>query len=71
VIAFKDADGLEKPMAFVVLAAGYQAVEELAEQIKAHVRARLAAYKAPRQIQFLAALPKSDRGKVLKSQLRG
>jgi len=71
VIAFKDADGLEKPMAFVVLAAGYQAGEELAEQIKAHVRARLAAYKAPRQIQFLAALPKSDRGKVLKSQLRG
>jgi len=71
VIAFKDADGLEKPEAFVVLAAGYHAGEELAEQLKAHVRSRLAPYKTPRQIRFLPALPKSDRGKVLKSQLRG
>jgi acyl-coenzyme A synthetase/AMP-(fatty) acid ligase len=71
VIAFKDADGLDKPKAFVVLAPAHSPDESLAEEIKAHVRARLAAYKAPREIQFVSSLPKSDRGKVLKSQLRG
>ena len=71
VIAFKDADSLDKPKAFVVLASGHKPGEALAEEIKSHVRARLAPYKAPREIQFVSSLPKSDRGKVLKSQLRG
>ncbi len=71
VIGFKDADGLEKPRAFVVLNDGHAAGETLSEGIKAHVRLHLEAYKAPRQIQYVDALPKSDRGKVLKSQLRG
>ena len=71
VIGFKDSDGLEKPKAFVVLASGHQPSAALAEEIKAHVRASLAPYKAPRNIQFVSALPKSDRGKVLKAQLRG
>jgi len=71
VIGFQDADGLEKPQAFVVLGSGVEASEPLAEEIKAHVRTLLAPYKAPRAICFVGALPKSDRGKVLKSQLRG
>ncbi len=71
VIGFQDADGLEKPKAFLVLAPGYRGTEQLAEEIKAHVRTALAPYKAPRSIQFVDSLPKSDRGKVLKSQLRG
>ncbi len=71
VIGFQDADGLQKPQAFVVLGSGVEAGEPLAEEIKAHVRTLLAPYKAPRAIRFVGALPKSDRGKVLKSQLRG
>jgi len=71
VIGFKDADGLEKPKAFVVLNEGHAAGEALAEAIKAHVRGALAPYKAPRVVQFVDGLPKSDRGKVLKSALRG
>lgn len=71
VIGFKDADGLEKPKAFVVLQSGHSPSDELAEAIKAHVRGELAPFKAPRQVQFVDAMPKSDRGKVLKSQLRG
>jgi benzoate-CoA ligase family protein len=71
VIGFEDADGLQKPKAFLVLAPGYTASEQLAEELKAHVRQSLAPFKAPRSIQFVASLPKSDRGKVLKSQLRG
>lgn len=70
VVGFKDADGLDKPKAFVVLQPGRAGSEALAEELKAHVRAALAPFKAPRQVVFVEALPKSDRGKVLKSQLR-
>ena len=70
VVAFKDADGLDKPRAFVALNTGHAATEALAESIKAHVRSVLEPFKAPRQVRFLEALPRSDRGKVLKSELR-
>jgi benzoate-CoA ligase family protein len=71
VIGFQDADGLEKPKAFLVLSTEHRPTEQLAEELKAHVRNSLAPYKAPRAIQFVTSLPKSDRGKVLKSKLRG
>lgn len=70
-IGFKDADGLEKPKAFVVLKDPESKSDALAEELKAHVRAELPPFKSPRQIVFAEALPKSERGKVLKSQLRG
>ncbi|MFZ5470283.1 MAG: benzoate-CoA ligase family protein [Myxococcota bacterium] len=69
VVGFKDTDGLEKPKAFVVLSPGQQATEGLAEALKAHVRTALAPFKAPRVVHFVDALPKSDRGKVLKGAL--
>lgn len=71
VIAFKDADGLDKPKAFVVLNDGAAKGDALGEELKAHVRGKLSAYKAPRQVVFVESLPKSERGKVLKAQLRG
>src|SRR5262249_16637191 len=71
VLGFRDSDGLDKPKAFLVLAPGFEPSDALAEELKAHVRASLAPYKAPRSIHFVASLPKSDRGKVLKAQLRG
>jgi benzoate-CoA ligase len=71
VIGFKDADGLEKPKAFVALNHGYSGGAELAEVLKQHVRQSLAPFKAPRHVVFLDALPRSDRGKVLKTALRG
>ncbi len=70
VVGFKDADGLDKPKAFVALKDGFTPSESLAEELKAHVRTGLAPFKAPRQVQFIAALPRSDRGKVLKTELR-
>jgi benzoate-CoA ligase family protein len=70
VVSFKDADGLDKPRAFVALHSGNEKTEALAEAIKAHVREKLEPYKAPRQVKFLDALPRSDRGKVLKTELR-
>jgi long-chain acyl-CoA synthetase len=41
-----------------------------AEQIIAYCRERLAAYKYPREIRFMAELPKGPSGKILKAALR-
>jgi benzoate-CoA ligase family protein len=71
VVGFKDAEGLEKPRAFVVLKPGETSGEPLAKALQDHVKAHLAPYKYPREVRFIDALPRSDRGKVLKGQLRG
>jgi acyl-coenzyme A synthetase/AMP-(fatty) acid ligase len=44
--------------------------EELAEALKAHVKARLAKHKYPRWIVFCDDLPKNDRGKVDRKALK-
>jgi len=71
VISFQDKDGLDKPKAFVALHPGQTGTEELGEALKKQVRDALAPYKAPRLVVFVDALPRSDRGKVLKGALRG
>jgi long-chain acyl-CoA synthetase len=40
------------------------------EQVEQHCRKLLAAYKVPRHITFLEALPKSTVGKILRKELR-
>jgi fatty-acyl-CoA synthase len=40
------------------------------DDLKAHVKANLASYKAPREIEFLDELPRNATGKVLKRELR-
>jgi long-chain acyl-CoA synthetase len=44
--------------------------EVTAEEIIAYCRERLAAYKYPREIRFMAELPKGPSGKILKAALR-
>jgi acetyl-CoA synthetase len=56
--------------AFVVLAPGVTASEELAAELQAHVRSRLAAYEVPRQVEFVAELPLTVSGKIRRSELR-
>jgi benzoate-CoA ligase family protein len=70
VVGFKDADGLDKPKAFVALHEGHARTTTLEEELKQRVREVLAPFKAPRQVVFLDALPRSDRGKVLKTSLK-
>jgi acyl-CoA synthetase (AMP-forming)/AMP-acid ligase II len=53
--------------AAVVLAEGRRAS---AEELIAHCRARIAAFKAPRRIDFADELPKTGSGKVSKRALR-
>jgi long-chain acyl-CoA synthetase len=41
-----------------------------AEDVREHVRSRLAAYKAPHLVEFSDALPREDSGKIFKRRLR-
>ena len=56
--------------AFIVLAAGHEASDELSREISAHVRSRLSAYAYPRRIEFVADLPKTLTGKIRRIELR-
>lgn len=67
VIGVQDSDGLTKPKAYVVLKPGHQAS---AEDLQAHVKARLAPYKYPRWIEFAGELPKTATGKIQRFKLR-
>jgi benzoate-CoA ligase len=51
----------------VVLKAGQQAS---AADLQAHVKSRLAPYKYPRWIAFVAELPKTATGKIQRFRLR-
>lgn len=41
-----------------------------ADDVRAHVRAHLAAYKAPRVVEFRSEIPRLESGKILKRKLR-
>jgi acetyl-CoA synthetase len=56
--------------AFIVLQPGQAASQQLVDEIQAHVRARLAPYEYPREIEFLDALPMTTTGKVQRKELR-
>lgn len=56
--------------AFVVPAAGAQPSPELAAELQALVRKRLAAYEYPREIEFVDSLPLTTTGKIRRGELR-
>jgi benzoate-CoA ligase len=70
VIGHDRGDGLVKPKAFVVLREGREPTEALADGIKQFVKSRIAVYKYPRWIEFVASLPKNDRGKIDRKLLK-
>jgi benzoate-CoA ligase len=67
VIGVNDEEGLTKTKAFVVLKNGAAATEA---ELKAFVKDRLAPYKYPRSIEFVAELPKTATGKIQRFKLR-
>lgn len=67
VIGVNDENGLTRTKAFVVLKPDAQAD---AEELKAFVKDKLAPYKYPRQIEFIAELPKTATGKIQRFRLR-
>ncbi len=65
-IGVEDEEFGQRLKAFVVLAEGADASEE---ELKAHVKAHLAGYKAPREVEFMDELPRNATGKILKKDL--
>jgi len=65
-----DAQRGEIVKAFVVLKAGYAPSADLVAEIQQHVKKVTAPYKYPREIEFVADLPKNASGKLLRRELR-
>jgi benzoate-CoA ligase len=70
VVADKDKNGLPKPVAWVVLRAGFNGNAELASTLQEFVVARLPYYKRPRCVKFVSELPKTATGKIQRFKLR-
>jgi acyl-CoA synthetase (AMP-forming)/AMP-acid ligase II len=66
VIGVEDEEFGQRLKAFVVIEEDGAAGED---DLKAHVKANLASYKTPREIEFLDELPRNATGKVLKREL--
>jgi benzoate-CoA ligase family protein len=70
VVGHDAGDHLIKPKAFVVLRQNFAPDDTLAEAIKEFAKSRMALYKYPRWIEFVPSLPKNDRGKIDRKQLK-
>jgi fatty-acyl-CoA synthase len=66
VIGVEDAEFGQRLKAFVVTRNGVEVSES---ELTAHVKANLAGYKTPREVEFLEELPRNATGKVLKKDL--
>ena len=66
VIGVEDEQFGQRLKAFVVTVEG---ADVSADDLKAHVKANLAGYKTPREVEFLDELPRNSTGKVLKKDL--
>jgi long-chain acyl-CoA synthetase len=60
----------EEVKAVVQVAQGFEPDAKLADELIAFCRERLAGFKCPRSVDFDAALPRSDAGKVLRRRVR-
>jgi benzoate-CoA ligase len=70
VVGAADEQKLIKPKAFVVLKPGKSPSDSLKTALQQHVKDKLAPYKYPRWIEFLAELPKTASGKIQRFKLR-
>ncbi|MFE7515660.1 AMP-binding protein [Streptomyces sp. NPDC057540] len=68
VIGVTDADGTEIPKAFVVRRPTAPGLT--AEEVVAHVAARVSPYKKVRSVEFVDAVPRAASGKILRRELR-
>jgi len=60
----------EEVLAVIELRAGVPPSSELADELIAFCRRRLARYKCPRRVEFVVRLPRQDNGKIYKRLLR-
>jgi acyl-coenzyme A synthetase/AMP-(fatty) acid ligase len=67
VVAAHDRDGLEKPVAYVVLRSGAVVTED---ELVTFCRDRLPSFKRPRRVVFVDAYPTTATGKIRRVELR-
>jgi long-chain acyl-CoA synthetase len=70
VIGLPDPEMGESVAAFVQPAPGVVPGPELEQEIIAFVKSRIAGFKAPRTVRFVDDLPRSEAGKLVKSELK-
>jgi acetyl-CoA synthetase len=70
VIGVPDERRGQVPKAFVVLKPGREPSDELADELRTHVRNRLAPHEMPREIAFIDDLPRTTTGKIMRRALR-
>jgi len=69
VVGVDDGSGLLVPKAFVALRDGHAPSDDLITELQQHAKTKLARYKFPHQVGFVDALPRNDRGKVVRRLL--
>ena len=56
--------------AFCVLKPGHNADEAMVKALQDHVKSAIAPFKYPREIEFVASLPRTETGKLQRFRLR-
>jgi benzoate-CoA ligase family protein len=69
VVGALDEEGLTVPKAVVVLREGWARDAATIGALQEHAKTNLARYKFPRIVRFVDALPRNDRGKVVRREL--
>ncbi|MGH7905773.1 MAG: acyl-CoA synthetase [Candidatus Binataceae bacterium] len=70
IVGIPDAVMGQRIKAFLTLRAGFAPSAALSGELREHTRKLIAPYKAPQEIEFVAELPKTFNGKILRRELR-
>ena len=70
VVGVPDAERGQLVKAFIVLKAGHEGTPELAKTLQDWVKSQIAPYKYPRAVEFVAAMPRTETGKLQRFRLR-
>jgi 2-aminobenzoate-CoA ligase len=70
VVGMPDEDRGQIVQAFVVLKPGHAAGPAMEKALQEHVKQTIAPFKYPRKVVFMAALPRTETGKLQRFKLR-